>query len=175
MKFTFFSSLPRLQPRLTKQRVKGSTAVEMAMLAPAFFLLMIGLTEFSLVLTAQQLLENAAFNASRLAKTGYVASGSNQAATILQIVTNELSSFGTLIDTSKLVTSSTSYNSFSGIGTGGTAGYGTAQQIDVYTITYPWKLFTPMMGQIIGTWDSGTASWVVNLTSRIVVRNEPYS
>jgi Flp pilus assembly protein TadG len=160
--------------RSPKQKRKGSTAVEMAMLAPAFFLLLIGITELGLVLTAQQILENAAFNASRLAKTGYVATGSTQVATVQQIIVNELGSFGTLIDTSQVVTTATTYNSFSGIGTGGTNGYGAAQQIVVYTVTYPWKLFTPMIGQLIGTWDVATSSWILNISSRIVVRNEPY-
>lgn len=175
MKFGFFKCFSRLRGCPASTKRKGSTAVEMAMLAPAFFVLMIGITEMGLILTAQQLLESASFNASRLAKTGYVTTGSTQAATVLQVVTNELSSFGTLIDTSMLTTSSTVYNSFSGIGTGGTGGYGTAQQIMVYTITYPWKIFTPMIGQIIGTWDTPSQSWVVYLSSRIVVRNEPYN
>ena len=51
---------------------------------------------------------------------------------------------------------------------GGTAGYGTEQQIVVYTLSYPWKLFTPIMSAILGT------DGVVTLTSTIVVRNEPY-
>jgi len=148
----------------------------MALLVPVFFLLLLGITESCLVMTAQQLLENAAFNASRLAKTGYVASGSTQTQTVLQVVTNELSSFGTFFDTSKITTSATTYGTFasSGSGAGGTNGYGSAQQIVVYTVTYPWKLFTPMLGQVIGTWNVATSSWVVNLSSQIVVRNEPY-
>jgi Flp pilus assembly protein TadG len=174
MKIKFPNCFSRLRSRAAKPRRKGGTAVEMALLAPVFFMLMIGITEIGLVLTAQQLLESAAFNASRLAKTGYVATGSTQAQTVLQAVDNELSSFGTLFNIAQITTSSTAYNSFSGIGTGGTTGYGNAQQIVVYTITYPWKLFTPMIGQIIGTWDNASQSWVINLTSRIVVRNEPY-
>ncbi len=56
-----------------------------------------------------------------------------------------------------------------GAGTSGTSGMGTATQIVVYTVKYPWKLFTPMLSAIIGT------GGIVNLTSQIVVRNEPYS
>jgi len=149
----------------------------MAILTPVFFMLLIGITETCLVLAAQQLLENAAFNAARLAKTGYVSGNYTQGQTVAQIVTNELGSFGNLIDTSKITTTSTSYGDFADIGAAGkgTNGLGAAQQIVVYTITYPWKLFTPMIGSIVGTWDNASASWVVNLTSRIVVRNEPYN
>jgi Flp pilus assembly protein TadG len=95
--------------RLRRYARKGSTAVEMALLAPIFFLLLIGITEMSLILAAQQLLENAAFNASRLAKTGYTANGSTQAQTVTQLLDNELSGLGALIDTSKITTTETAY------------------------------------------------------------------
>lgn len=147
---------------------KGATAVEMALITPVFFMLLIGITEMTLIETAQQLLENAAFNTSRLAKTGFVNSGQTQSQTVSQIMTQELQSFGTFIDTTKVTMTSTAYGSFTGIGGTGTAGYGTAQQIVVYVVSYPWTLFTPMIGSIIGT------DGKITLTSRIVVRNEPY-
>jgi Flp pilus assembly protein TadG len=154
---------------------RGAAATEMALIAPVFFLFLIGITEMSFIYGAQQLLENAAFNATRLAKTGYSAGGSTQAQTVSQVVNNELQSYGNLIDVSKVTITSAAYNSFASInGSSGTNGYGSAQQIVVYTISYPWTLFTPMMGKIIGTWNSTSQSWVVNLTSQIVVRNEPY-
>lgn len=161
--------------RHASPRCKGSTAVEMALITPVFFLLLIGLTELTLLLAAQQLLENAAFNTSRLAKTGYSATGQTQTQTVTQVLNTELQSFGSLIDVSKVTMTFTAYNSFSNIGVAGqgTSSMGTQQQIVVYTITYPWKLFTPMIGALIGTQDN-QGNWIVNLTSRIVVRNEPY-
>jgi hypothetical protein len=148
---------------------RGATAVEMALITPFFFMLLIGITETTLIETAQQLLENAAYNTSRLAKTGYVASGQTQAQTVAQIMTQELQSFGTFIDTTQVTVTSTAYGTFGGIGGGGGVnGLGNAQQIVVYTISYPWKLFTPMMDNIIGT------NGFITLTSRVVVRNEPY-
>jgi Flp pilus assembly protein TadG len=148
----------------------GSTAVEMALIAPVFFLLLMGMTEMGLMLGAQQLLESATFNTSRLAKTGYVANGQTQAQTVTQILNNELQSYGTLINTNNVTMTWTAYNDFalSGAGVGGTNGMGTASQIVVYTVSYPWKLFTPMLSAIIGT------NGYVTLTSDIVVRNEPY-
>ncbi len=177
MTFRFFHRFSGARRAAMQHARKGTTATEMALLTPVFFLLLIGITETCLVLTAQQLLENAAFNAARLAKTGYVSGVYTQGQTVAQLVSNELGSFGALIDTSKITTTSTAYNDFADVGAAGkgTAGLGKAQQIIVYTITYPWKLFTPLMGNVIGTWDAGSNSWVVNLTSRIVVRNEPYS
>ena len=121
------------------------------------------------MLGAQQLLENATYNTSRLAKTGYVSSGQTQSQTVSQVLTTELQSYGALINTANVTMTETSYNSFTAAAAGGgTAGYGTQQQVVVYTVKYPWKLFTPMLSAIIGS------NGIVNLTSTIVVRNEPY-
>ena len=64
----------------------------------------------------------------------------------------------------------TSYGSFSAIGERerGTSGLGNAGQIVVYTITYPWHLFTPMVENLSATEGN------INLRAYIVVRNEPY-
>jgi Flp pilus assembly protein TadG len=141
----------------------------MAMVAPVFFLFLMGVTEVGLMLGAQQLLENAAYNTSRLAKTGYTNSGQTQAQTVSQILTTELQSYGVLINSANVTMTETDYNNFSGAAAGGgTSGYGSASQIVVYTITYPWQLFTPMLSALMGT------GGIVNLTSTIVVRNEPY-
>ena len=148
---------------------RGVTAVEMALIAPVFFTMLMGIVEMGLMFGAQQLLENATYNTSRLAKTGYVANGQTQSQTVNQILTTELQSYGSLISMTNVTMTETDYNSFSSAAAGGGAtGYGTQQQIVVYTVTYPWKLFTPMISALIGT------GGVVNLISTIVVRNEPY-
>jgi len=156
------------------RRESGATAVEMALLAPVFFYLLIGSVELGLMETAQQLLENATYNTSRLAKTGYTNQGQTQQQTVAAVLNTELQSYGNLINTANVTMTSLAYNSFASIGSGGTSGLGTAQQIVVYTVTYPWKMFTPMIGAIMGTQDKN-GNWIVNLSSHIVVRNEPYS
>jgi Flp pilus assembly protein TadG len=160
----------RISSPAAKRARKGVTAVEMALIAPAFFFMLIGITEIALICTAQQLLENAAFNTSRLAKTGYSANGQTQTQTVTQILTNELKSYGTLIDTSKVTMTTEAYSDFANAGnnTGGTNGLGTQDQIVVYDISYPWKLFTPMMSKVIGM------DGYLNLTTHIVVHNEPF-
>ena len=142
----------------------------MALLSPVFFLMVLGIFELGLMLGAQQLLENAAFRTARLAKTGYTNANMTQTQTVNQLLVDELSSYGSLIDPAKVLMTGVAYGSFSkaGAGTGGVAGYGTAQQIVVYTVSYPWKLFTPMLTGLIGK------DGYVTLTSTIVVRNEPY-
>lgn len=167
------TSLMRLC-RLKKcdQSRKGTTAIEFALIAPAFFLLFIGIMEISLIMLTQHLLENAAFNASRLAKTGYVAEGKTQLQTVTEVINNELGSLSPLIDTGKITFITTSYGDLSNIGQPeqGTTGLGVAEEVVVYTVSYPWHVFTPLMREAMGD-ETGT----LNLTSRIVVRNEPYS
>ena len=184
-----------LRPR-RKQNADGTVAIEFAMLAPAYFLLIIGVMECSLMMFAQHVLESASANASRIGKTGYVASSETRQQTIMDTITHLA---GFIMDTSKIVMTSTTYKSFSSIGSGesfidangngqwdpgenytdangngaydtdvGTSGLGNAGDIVVYTISYPWPIMTPIMEEVVGT--NGT----LTLTSRVVVKNEPY-
>lgn len=167
-------SLIRGRHRLSSQNDKkrrGVTAIEFALVAPAFIILLIGITEISLVMLAEHLLENAAYNASRKAKTGYIAEGKTQTETVMDVLLTRLSGLSPLLDPAKVSVTWTSYGSLSDIGQPeqGIASMGTTSEVVVYTIAYPWKLFTPLVGQMIGNEDN-----VITLSSRIVVRNEPY-
>jgi len=186
-----------LRRRASRRGEQGATAIEFAMIAPAYFFLIIGIMEVSMVMFAQHVLESASANASRIGKTGYVSPTQSQQQTIL----NTISSLGGfLLDINKVVVTSEAYKSFSGIGSGepfvdangngkwdvgenytdsngngkydtdiGTSGYGQAGDIVVYTIAYPWPIMTPIMGLYIGT------DGILTLKSRVVVKNEPYS
>jgi Flp pilus assembly protein TadG len=175
---------------------RGATAIEFALIAPFYFLLIIGIMETSMVMFAQHVLESAAANASRLGKTGYVATTKTQQATIMQTVQNLA---GFLMDSTKITINAQAYKSLGAIGTGeafvdangngkwdvgenytdsngngkydsdiGVSGYGGTGDIVVYTISYPWPLMTPAMGLFIGT------NNILTLQSRVVVKNEPY-
>lgn len=150
---------------------RGVTAIEFALIAPLLIMLLVGITEMSLVLLANHLLENATYNASRTGKTGYVAAGQTQLETVTGVLLARLSGLAPLIDPTKITITTTSYGSLSDIGQpdeGTESSLGTASEVVVYTITYPWTMFTPLIGNLIGD-----ANRVINLTSRIVVRNEP--
>jgi len=150
---------------------RGVAAVEFALIMPMMVLLMIGVTEMSLVMLCQHLLENATYNASRTSKTGFVASGKTQAETVMDVLLTRLGGLSPLIDPAKLTVTSMVYGNLSEIGQPeqGEVGTGTASQVVVYTVSYPWQTFTPLIGHLLGD-----VNGVVNLTSRIVVRNEPY-
>ncbi|HEY0293186.1 MAG TPA: TadE/TadG family type IV pilus assembly protein [Hansschlegelia sp.] len=173
------------------------TVVEFALIAPVLITFIMGIVELGLMVTAQNILDNASFSASRVGKTGYSASGSTQAQTITAAVNKAAS---TLLDPAKITVTSLAYADYGDIGQPepftdknsngkwdvgesftdvngngkwdadqGASGYGASAQIVVYTATYSWKLFTPLLGKVIGV------KGVVPLKSRIVVKNEPYS
>jgi Flp pilus assembly protein TadG len=150
---------------------KGVMAVEFAVLAPVFFMLFTGLIETSLIMLVQHLLENATYNASRLAKTGYADGERTQLETIMDVLVREMGSLNPLIDVARLNFSSAVYDDPTGIGDPeeGEEGLGTGGQYVVFTVSYPWHVFTPLIGDIIADQNG-----IIRLSSRIVVRNEPY-
>ncbi len=181
--------------RLSSAR-DGIAALEFALIAPAFLMLLLGVIETSLVMLTQNTLESAIFSATRTGKTGYVASNSTQIQTIMNTLNTRA---GLLLNTSLINVTYKSYSQFSEIGQPeafvdangngtrdsgenytdtngngqydtdmGASGVGTGSQIVVYTISYPWKIYTPIIGKLFS--NNGN----LTLTARAVVQNEPY-
>jgi Flp pilus assembly protein TadG len=173
----------------------GVTAVEFALIAPVLMLLIMGTVEVGLMTAAQRMLDNATFAGSRTGKTGYIATGKTQAQTIQAGIQKAVPA---ILDPSKITLTSIAYPDYSYMkpepfvdknkngkwdvgetytdsnnngkyddGTG-TNGSGSCGQIVMYTATYSWKLFTPLLSRVIGT--AGN----VPLKSSITVKNEPY-
>lgn len=162
------------KPHFLSRRNKGKrgvASIEFALIAPIFFLLLMGTTEISLIMLVEHLLESASYNASRTAKTGYIETGKTQLETVMAEVTQRLGNLSPLINPAYITVTSDAYGDLSAIGQPdeGSEGFGTAGQVVVYKISYPWKLFTPLIGDLMGD-----ENHIINLSSRIVVRNEPY-
>ncbi|MDX9689909.1 MAG: pilus assembly protein [Alphaproteobacteria bacterium] len=159
------------RPSSRNRAKRGVTAVEFALIAPALFIFLIGITEITLLMLAEHIIENATYNASRTAKTGYVAEDKTQEETVRNVLLARLAGLNPLIDVAKVSMTSVAYADLSDIGQPGQGevSLGKPAQIVVYTISYPWKFFTPLIGEIMGDEHN-----IMNLTSRIVVRNEPY-
>ena len=188
---------PRCQSflrRFTRCR-DGVTAVEFAIIAPVLLLLVFGIIEFALLMLATNILESATSLSSRLGKTGYAQSGISREETILASVRSRA---GLLLDPDQLTITSKFYEQFDQIGDAepwndtnhngipevgeyvdingngkydadmGQAGYGNADDIVVYTVSYPWHVITPIMREFIGT------KGVFTITTHAVVKNEPY-
>lgn len=189
----FSSPLQKIAPSS-----EGVTALEFAMIAPVLIAMLMGTIEISLMMFAQYMLESATHQASRTGKTGYSNTAANQ--TQAQTIASILNARAALLfDTSKLSVSSLAYAQFDQIGQPepftdsnnngvrdanenytdvnlngqydidmGRSSYGTSSEVVVYTATYPWPIFTPVVNQFIG--QNGT----ITLSSRFVVKNEPY-
>lgn len=150
---------------------RGISSVEFALILPVFMTFLVGVTEMSLMLLTQHLLENATYNASRMGKTGHVDANKTQMDAVMGALIERLQSLSPLIDVGRVRLTSTAYGDLSAIGQPdqGSEGLGAPQQIVVYTVSYPWTFFTPMIGQLMGDENNQRI-----LSSRIVVRNEPY-
>lgn len=175
---------------------RGVTAIEFAFIAPVLFIFMMGTVEMFVVMLAQNVMENATFNASRAGKTGFVDVSITREETIRKSLDQYA---GALLDTNLITISSKTYAEFDEIGQPepfidansngtrdngenytdvngngvydmdmGAASPGSASEVVVYQVDYPWTIYTPVVQQMFG--DNGT----VTLSARTVVRNEPF-
>lgn len=176
---------------------RGVTAIEFAFVSPVLIYFIIGILEFSMIFLATNVLENAVGNAARLGKTGYVTSGESREQTMKDEIAARVGGF---INPNDITVTSTTYDSFDKVGQAepfidsngngvydygetytdvngngthdddmGQNSQGNAGQVVVYRIDYPWHLMTPLLGNFLG--DNG----VFTISTRIVVKNEPYS
>ncbi len=174
---------------------EGVATLEFAMIAPVLLLLMMGIVEFSLVTFTMSVMEGATSYTARYGKTGYTAAGSTREEQIvanienrtgglldpdnIDISTQVYSAFDNVgdpepfTDTNNNLTYNVGepYSDINGNSQWdadmGDAGLGDANDVVVYTVSYPWNLMTPIIGAIIGS--------TFNITVRTVVKNEPYN
>lgn len=181
--------------RLWRAR-EGASALEFAILAPVFILLMLGITEFAIIMLVSNIMENATSISSRLGRTGYNEAALSREATIRAQVERKA---GVFLDPARLTIDAKSYSQFNQIGDAepwndsnhngiaeageytdingngvydtdmGMAGYGGAEDVVVYTVRYPWPVMTPIMRELVGD-----ANGEFIITAHAVVKNEPY-
>lgn len=181
--------------RLWRAR-EGASALEFAILAPVFLLLIFAITEFSLIMLVSNIMENATSITSRLGRTGYSEATLSREDTIRAQVEQRA---GVFLDPARLTISAKSYSLFNQIGDAepwndtnhngiaeageytdingngvydtdmGSAGYGGADDVVVYTVRYPWTILTPILREILGD-----ANGEFPITAHAVVKNEPY-
>ena len=175
---------------------EGIAAVEFVFVAPVLILMLFAIIEFSLIMLVSNMMESATNMSSRLGKTGYAQAGLSREDTILASVRTRL---GTLITPANLTVTTRVYSQLDDIGDAepwtdtnhnGLAeigefddingngvrdldmvreGYGDADDIVVYTVSYPWSVQTPIMREFIGD-----AQGHIRISSKAVVKNEPY-
>ena len=190
---TFALWCKRLGRRMRDDSIKGSAAIEFAMIAPVFFLLLMGTIETGIIYFAQSTLQNAVNDAARLVRTGqntcYTtdSNGNCQPMTEAQFRTaicNEASSLLSDCAGSSLQFDVTAYSA----GFGGASnsspldssgnlpalsGFNTGSACEVVLVRafYKWPVFTPMLNFFL----ANMAGNYHLLATAAAFRNEPYT
>lgn len=160
---------------------RGVAAVEFAIIASSFMLMLLAAFEFGYMLFVQSALDNAAIDAARLIRTGQVQSSSSPTSTFQTLLCNEVSA---IISCGSIVYQAQVFNNWTAAQTAVntpptrdsngnlvSSGFsaGTAGQIMVVTVTYNYPFFTPWVGSMVGG-----SSQSAFLSSTVVFQNEPY-
>ena len=174
--------MPRTMPwrRLGRDR-RAATAVEFAIVGPAFLLVLLAVFDFAYQLAVDLALNYGTTAAARYASTGAVqgtagANGSN-ATNNSAISTYIANSTGGFLNASLINVTATSYGSPSSYvaGTGASSGSnGSSSSIVVYTVTYPQPFLTGLPGLMAALFHSSSLSGGITHTATVVVQNEPY-
>jgi Flp pilus assembly protein TadG len=174
---------------------RGSVTIEYIAVLPMMLLLTIGIVEYNLIMYGSAVLEGALTAAAREGATGYASSGVSQQTYINTIVQNRtagLFNANNITISSKSYAAfddigvpepcinpptppcpGTPGVNFADINHNGTwdadqgaVGLGGPNDIVVYTVSYPWPIFTPPLRALLGN--------TFTITSSTVVKNEPY-
>jgi Flp pilus assembly protein TadG len=184
--------------RLRRDADKGQAALEFALIAPVFFLLLMGTVEAGVIFFAQSSLQNAVNGAARLIRTGqtacYSLDGNNNCATMTadQFRTYVCGEVSTLLkDCSKDASGNSNLQfdvtdypaGFTGVTNSSpltaqrtlpnltTFNTGSPCDVVVVRVFYTWTVFTPMLSFFLSNM-SGTNHL---LATAAAFRNEPYA
>lgn len=183
-----------LRARLALSSQDGITTIEFAFITPIVLLLITGIIEFSLIMFSMSAMESATASTARLGKTGYIPEGMSRQDAIIQNIENRTA--GLLEPSQIVITytiypafddvedeepytdtngngvwnTGEPYTDINGNGQWdedmGESGLGSAGDIVVYNVSYPWPVTTPIINLIVGS--------IFNITVRTVVKNEPF-
>lgn len=174
--------LSATRARLRRDATKGSAAIEFAVVAPVFFLFLMGIIEVGTVYVANSILQKATDDAAR-----YIRTGQAQAVhmTQAQFRTYLCSRISTLLacDTNLQIDVrdySTSYNSAtytSPVGSDGNLdptfsqyNIGNAGDVILVRVFYQWSLMTPLISPLLKNEANGKRM----LTATAAFTNEPF-
>ena len=190
---TFLSWSKRVGRRLRADSTKGSAALEFAMIAPVFFLLLMGTVEVGVIFFAQSSLQNAVNDVARMVRTGQTncfSTNSNNncvAITEQQFRTQICNEVGVLLQDCNGSSLQFDVNAYSA-GFSGAANsspldvnndlpnltnfnLGNACEVVLVRAFYKWPVFTPMLDFFL----SNMSGNYHLLSTAAAFRNEPYS
>ena len=188
---TLAARFRRLRRRLKADGIKGSAAIEFAMVAPVFFVLLMGTIEAGVIFFAQSALQNALNDTARLVRTGqsgcYTTSGGNcvamtqaqfrtklcsEVSLLLQDCTGASLQFDVQAYPSGFSSASNSSPLVGGALPTLTAfNVGNACDVVLARAFYKWPVFTPGLSYFL----ANVGSSYHLLTSAAAFRNEPYT
>lgn len=161
----------------------GATAVEFALVAGPFFLMLFAIFETGLMMFSEYAVENGTARAARMIRTGQVQIAGITASQFKQIVCGRIASF--LDCENRLYVDVRSYTSFSAIASPSAIGSdgelsddvkvnshfspGKPLEVVVVNVYYDWKLFTPGLSHM-----ANLANGRRLLTASAAFRNEPF-
>lgn len=165
-------------PRAFLRRRDGNAIVEFALVAAPFLALLIAILETALVFFAQQVLQTATTQASRLIMTGQAQSGAITATQFQQQVCNDA---GSLFSCSGIYVNVQTFSSFSSVSplnpvtsgnfnTSMNYSIGTQGDIELVQVFYQWPVLTGPLGFSLSNLNGNNRL----LVATAVFRNEPY-
>jgi len=164
---------------------QGATAVEFALIAPAFLAMLFAIIQTTLFLFAQATLQNAAVEAGRMFMTGSAQTTGTTGLSQTQFATDVCPMVSALFTCANLQIDVSTYSSFSSastsapslydsngnlITTAGTYSPGTQGEIMVVQLAYPW----PIIGMPLGSVLSNTGYGTTEIMGISAFRVEPY-
>jgi Flp pilus assembly protein TadG len=180
---------PRIRlPSLGKRGTSGTVAIEFAMIAPVFFLLLFATLETGMVYFADMVLANGVQATARLIRTGQAQAQNMSATEFRQRLCTEIS-FMLKCDSSQLLIDVRSFNSFSGANfpqpldaqgnanaglnsfqPGGSSQISGGSPIVLVRAFYIWQLMTPMFANYYANMPGGKRM----IAASVAFRNEPF-
>jgi Flp pilus assembly protein TadG len=190
---TLAARCQRLCRRLKADAIRGSAAIEFALIAPVFFILLMGTIETGVIFFAQSTLQNAVNDAARMVRTGQTgcfttdASGNCQAMTQAQfrsqicseasVLLQDCSGSSLQFDVQAYSSGFSSASNSSPLDAGGnlpvlsTFNVGNACDVVLVRAFYKWQVFTPLLGFFL----QNVAGGFHLVSTAAAFRNEPYT
>jgi Flp pilus assembly protein TadG len=188
----------RIFRRLARDSI-GAIALEMALIGPLFFLLMLTIVDLGLMLANQSLLEGAARDAARLIRTGQVQTATSPITTFQNLLCSDMSSMMTTAQcTANIIFEVQTFTSFGSVsftpcvrnnndttGTGTACSFTAGSGGDIVGVkaSYNRPFFVAWVGACLSggsCWTGGTTggsnpgTGSVSLVSTVIFRNEPF-
>jgi Flp pilus assembly protein TadG len=172
-----------MRARMRRESTRASAAIEFGIIAPVFFILLMGIIENGVIYFAGSTLQYATNEAARWVRTGQASTGATTQAQFRTQICNNISPL-LACDTNLQIDLQSSSTGFTGAGysspttpSGGldptltNFSIGTYCQVELLRVFYTWKVLTPGLSVFLTNITGGYHL----LTATAAFRNEPFT